>query len=145
VKLKARGQATGQVPGVIQRSVSIFASEVDIEEAYEVGRKAVDIAINEGTGWMATILRRRKAGYEAYYDKADLVAVANSVRYLPRSWISADGLDVTDDFVAYAQPLIGQGWPEIRMEKGLQRFARFRIEFIGKKLAAYRPMMFRQA
>lgn len=34
VKLKARGQATGQVPGVIQRSVSVFASKVDIEEAY---------------------------------------------------------------------------------------------------------------
>jgi 6-phosphofructokinase 1 len=36
--LKARGQATGQVPGVLQRSTSIFASRVDIEEAYEVAQ-----------------------------------------------------------------------------------------------------------
>ncbi|MEI6875619.1 MAG: diphosphate--fructose-6-phosphate 1-phosphotransferase [Spirochaetota bacterium] len=143
VKLKARGQATGQVPGVIQRSVSLFASEVDIEEAYQEGRKAVDIAMSEGTGWMATILRRPGPRYEAYYDKADLVAVANSVRYLPRSWIGADGLDVTDDFIAYARPLIGEKSPEIRVEKGLQRFARFDASFADKKLESYQPLMSR--
>ena len=48
VGLSVRGTATGQVPGVIQRSVSMSASRIDIEEAHSVGRKAVSIAIEEG-------------------------------------------------------------------------------------------------
>lgn len=143
VGLKARGQATGQVPGVIQRSTSIYASKVDINEAYQVGKKAVEIAIKEGTGWMATILRKPGSSYQVYFDKAPLEKVANSVRYLPDHWITEDGLDVTEDFIRYAQPLIGEGWPEIRIEKGLQRFARFNIEFIEKKLPDYIPVKFR--
>lgn len=107
-----------------------------------MGRKAVDIAMKEGTGWMATILRKRGPRYEAVYDKADLVAIANSVRYLPKSWISADGLDVTVAFEDYARPLIGEGSPAIRVEGGLQRFARFDTALIAKKLPAYRPMAF---
>ncbi|MCL5019168.1 MAG: 6-phosphofructokinase, partial [Patescibacteria group bacterium] len=58
VGLKSRGYASGQVPGVLQRSTSICASIVDIDEAYTVGQKAVEIGVNEGTGWMATILRK---------------------------------------------------------------------------------------
>ena len=51
--LAVRGQATGQVPGVIQRSVSTSASTVDIAEARQVAMEAVKIAMREGTGWMA--------------------------------------------------------------------------------------------
>lgn len=144
VGLAARGQVTGQVPGVLQRSVSIHASKVDIDEAYEVGRKAVDIAVNEGTGWMATILRAPGSTYKAIFDKVPLEKVANSVRYMPSSWIADNGIDVTDDFINYAKPLIGDGWPEIKLENGLQRFARFNISFIDKKLPDYMPIMFRR-
>lgn len=143
VGLKARGQATGQLPGVIQRSVSIQASKVDIEEAYEVGRKAVAIAMADGSGWMATILRKPGDSYQAYFDKVPLDVVANSVRFMPAAWISGDGLDVTDDFIRYAMPLIGDGWPEIRLKNGLQRFAEFEIRLIDKKLDAYVPQGFR--
>jgi len=55
--LAARGQATGQVPGVLQRGVSLHASAVDQEEAYRVGRKAVEIGVAGESGHMATILR----------------------------------------------------------------------------------------
>lgn len=143
VGLKARGQATGQVPGVIQRSVSIFASKVDLDEAYEVGKKAVDIAINDGTGWMATILRAKGEAYKAVFDKMPLEVVANSVRFMPRDWITKDGLDVTDDFIHYAMPLIGSGWPEIELENGLQRFTRFDIKFVDRKLPEYVPQRIR--
>jgi len=143
VGIKARGQVTGQVPGVLQRSTSIHASRVDIEEAYEVGGKAVEIAIKEGTGWMATILRAPGSPYRAVFDKVPLEKVANSVRYLPSNWIAKSGVDVTDDFINYAMPLIGNGWPEIRLENGLQRFARLDIKFIDKKLPDYVPIRFR--
>jgi len=144
MKLGVRGQPTGQLPGVLQRGVSIYASKVDISEAYEVGRHAVKIAFTDGTGYMATILRKKSEKYEAYFDKVPLGIVANSVRYIPKSWISADGIDVTDDFVKYAKPLIGDGWPDIRIEDGLQRFARIKVELIDKKLPAYVPCMFRE-
>ena len=137
--LAVRGQATGQVPGVIQRSVSLHASTVDIDEAYEVGRHAVQVACREGTGWMATIVRKPGPAYAAGYDRIGLETVANSARFLPKHWIAADGVDVTDDFVRYAAPLIGTEHPPVPLEKGLQRFARLDIRFVDAKLPAYRP------
>ena len=140
--IKARGQVTGQLPGVMQRSTSIHASPVDLDEAYEVGRKAVQIAIEEGTGWMATILRAPGKEYKAVYDKVKLDVVANSVRFLPKQWLSDNGIDVTDEFVEYARPLIQGGWPDIELDNGLQRFARLDIKFIDKKLPQYIPQNF---
>jgi 6-phosphofructokinase len=141
--LAARGQATCQQVGVMQRDASIYASTVDIEEAYQVGRKAVEIAMHDGTGYMATILRKKGEVYRPYYDKVDLVTVANSCRYLPPSWITKSGIDVTDDFIKYAQPLIGEEWPNVPMENGLQRFSRLDIKFIDKKLGDYTPCLMR--
>lgn len=140
--IKARGQATGQLPGVLQRSASIQASPVDIEEAYEVGKKAVRIALEDGTGWMATILRAPGGSYKALYDKVRLETVANSERFLPEEWLAANRIDVTDAFVEYARPLIQGGWPEIELEGGLQRFAKLDIKFIEKKLQGYVPQNF---
>jgi len=141
--LKARGQASCQQVGVMQRDASIYASKVDIEEAYQVGQKAVEIAINDGTGYMATILRKPGDTYEPYFDKVSLEKVANSVRFLPKSWIAPNGIDVTDEFINYAMPLIGDGWPDIVMENGLQRFARLDIKFISKKMQDYIPCRMR--
>jgi 6-phosphofructokinase 1 len=143
VKLKARGQATGQVPGVIQRSVSMAASTVDMDEACEVGRHAVEVALKDGTGWMATILRKPGSAYRAYYDKVPLEVVKNSVRYIPESWLTGDKVDVTDDFLRYARPLIGDAWPDIPLENGLQRFARVEVKFVGRKLDQYVPQSMR--
>ncbi len=140
--IKARGQVTGQLPGVIQRSTSIHASPVDLEEAYEVGKKAVQIALEEGSGWMATILRASGTDYKVLYDKVKLEIVANSARYLPKEWLAPGGIDVTDDFIEYARPLIQGGWPEIELEGGLQRFARLNVKLIDKKLPAYLPQNF---
>ena len=143
VGLKARGQATGQVPGVLQRNTSAFASVVDIEEAYLVGKRAVQIAFEDGTGFMATILRSDWENYKVYYDKAPLKEVANSVRHLPRNWIAGNRIDVTDDFIKYAKPLIGETWPEIQIENGLQRFAKIEMKLIDKKLSDYIPVTLR--
>lgn len=140
VGLKARGQATGQVPGVLQRSTSIYRSQVDLDEAFAVGDHAVSVAVINGTGFMATLLREPGTMYKIRYAHVPLRAVANSERFLPKSWISADGIDVTDDFVDYARPLIGDRWPEIPLENGLQRFARLDSSRIGKILPAYIPV-----
>ncbi len=135
--LAARGAARGQVPGTDQRDTSAYASIVDLDEAYKVGQKAVEIAHSGENGWMATLLRRPGLIYSVDYDKAPLEKVANSERSFPEQWIAPSRIDVTDDFVRYAQPLIGEDWPSVPLINGRQRFARFKPIYADKKLPDY--------
>lgn len=141
--LCARGQTTGQIPGVMQRSCSLFLSETDVKEAYEVAVSAVQTAQKQRSGLMATICRAKTDAYQAVYGTVPLEVVANSERFLPKTWITADGTDVTDDFVRYARPLIGERPVEIPFENGLQRFARLEKRFVEQKLKPYCPVHFR--
>jgi 6-phosphofructokinase 1 len=143
VGLAARGAARGNVPGTDQRDSIIYASTVDLEEAYKVAQKAVYIAVEEGSGYMATILREPGPIYRVRYDKVGLEAVANSERSFPEAWIAPSRTDVTDDFVRYAQPLIGDDWPSVPLVGGLQRFARLRPILAEKRLPPYVPWAYR--
>jgi 6-phosphofructokinase 1 len=142
LKLPVRGAARYQIPGTDQRSAAIYASTVDMDEAYEVGRICTVIAKGDGDGWMGTILREPGDAYRATYDKVPLARVANSERAFPRQWIGKSGYDVTDDFVRYARPLIGEDWPDVPLVDGRQRFARFRLVFAEKKCAEYVPQAY---
>lgn len=137
--LPARGAARGNMPGTDQRHNMIYASTVDLEEAYRVGQKAAQIAVEVGSGYMSTILREAGPIYNVHYDKVPLELVANSERCFPEAWIADDRLDVTDAFVRYARPLIGDSWPAIPLVNGRQRFARLEPIFVDKKLPAYVP------
>jgi 6-phosphofructokinase len=137
--LAASGSARGNVPGTDQRHNMVYASTVDLEEAYRVGQKAVQIAVEEGSGYMATILREPGPVYSVRYDKVPLELVANSERCFLDGWLAENRLDVTDDFVRYARPLIGDNWPAIPLVDGRQRFARFQPFFAEPKLPAYVP------
>ena len=140
VGLPARGTARVNIPGTAQRSSAIHASTVDLEEAYRVGQKAAQIAVEDGNGFMSTILRKPGPIYEVYYDKVSLSLVANSERHFPQAWIAPSRTDVTDDFLVYARPLIGDGWPAIPLVNGLQRFTQFEPIFAEQKLKPYTPM-----
>ena len=63
--------------------------------------------------------------------------VANSERALPQAWIAPGGADVTDDFVNYARPLIGEDWPSIPLVNGRQRFAQLKPIMAAQTLPAY--------
>jgi 6-phosphofructokinase 1 len=166
VGLAARGSARGNVPGTDQRHNMIYASTVDLEEAYRVGQKAAQIAAEEGSGYMATLLREPGPMYSIRYDKVMLELVANSERSFPKAWIAsqlhppalsssqvtstrvsqqmqASRLDVTDEFVRYAQPLIGDSWPTIPLVGGRQRLARLEPVFAEQKLSPYEPQAWR--
>jgi len=144
VGFKVTGSVRGEVPGTDQRHSIIYASTVDLEEAYKVGQKAVEIAVSGENGWMATILRDPGFLYHVRYDKVPLEKVALSERYFPKEWIAPSRVDVTDDFVRYARPLIGEDWVSVPMINGLQRFTRFRPEFATQKLDKYTPEAYRQ-
>lgn len=140
LKFPVPGKARGQVPGTDQRNAIAYASVVDLDEAYAVGCHAVEVAKNDGNGWMATILRDHSAsGYSVRYDKVPLEKVAEKDRSFPSRWIADNRIDVTDEFVRYATPLIGEDWVSVPMVKGLPRFARITRAFAPKKLPAYIP------
>jgi 6-phosphofructokinase len=144
VGLACRGLARGNVPGTDQRDSIINASKVDLDEAYLVGRQAVSVAVEHGSGYMATILRKPGPGYGVHYDKVPLQAVANSERSFPAAWIAPSRTDVTDEFLDYARPLIGNEWPTVPLVGGLQQFARFEPIFADKKLPNYVPQTHRK-
>jgi 6-phosphofructokinase 1 len=143
VGLAARGAARGNVPGTDQRHNMIYASTVDLEEAYRVGQKAVQIAVEDGSGYMSTLLREPGPIYSVRYDKVPLELVANSERSFPQDWIAPGRLDVTDAFVDYAEPLIGDSWPTVPLVDGRQRFARLKPIFAERQLPAYKLQAWR--
>ena len=58
----------------------------------------------------------------------------------PRAaWLQKNKMDVTDAFLDYARPLIGETWVDVPIENGLQRFARFAPLFVHKRCAPYTP------
>ena len=145
LKFPVPGKARGQVPGTDQRNAIAYASTVDLDEAYRVGCQAVEIARRDGDGWMATILRdRSRSTYSVRFDKAPLERLANSERFFPKQWIAPSRIDVTDDFLAYARPLIGDDWVSVPLVDGLARFARITKTFAPRRLGAYMPQRYRK-
>ena len=145
LRLPVPGKARGQVPGTDWRNAITYASTVDLDEAYGVGRHAVEIALTEGNGFMATILRdSSRSGYQVRFDKVPLKLVAAKDREFPKKWISNDGTDITDEYVKYAQPLIGNDWVSVPQINGLARFARINTKAMApKKLSPYVPQTYR--
>jgi 6-phosphofructokinase 1 len=130
--------------GTDQRTVMMYASTVDLEEAYRLGQQAVLVAARDGSGYMSTILRDPGPVYTVRYDKVALELVANSERAFPQRWIAPSRIDVTDEFVRYARPLIGDHWPAVPLVDGRQRFARLRKIFAAQKLPGYLPQAHRR-
>jgi len=139
VGLKAKGAARGNVVGTDQRHSMAYASTVDLEEAYRSGQMAALLAARGESGYMSTILRAAGPIYSARYDKVPLTDVANSERTFPAHWITPDGNDVTDEFVRYAQPLVGEDMVSLPMVAGRQRLTRFEPIFAAQKLPEYVP------
>ncbi len=143
VGLATRGVAVCDIPAQDQHHNIFYASAVDLDEAYNLGCHAVFIALEKGSGYMATILREPGPIYRVRYDKAPLELVANSEREFPQAWIAPCRTDVTDDFVRYAHPLIGNEMVSVPLVNGVQRFARLKPIFADKKLPEYMPINYR--
>jgi 6-phosphofructokinase 1 len=139
IGLPCKGAARANVMGTDQRHSMAYASAVDLDEAYGVGQKAVELAAAGQSGYMATILRNPGPIYSVRFDKAPLGEVANSERTFPKAWISPSGCDVTDDFVRYAKPLVGSDMISLPVIDGRQRMTRFAPIHAPTKLSKYVP------
>ncbi|MEZ5943292.1 MAG: diphosphate--fructose-6-phosphate 1-phosphotransferase [Planctomycetaceae bacterium] len=138
-KLPVKGAARCNVPGTHQRNDMVYASTVDLEESYYVGQKAALLAAAGEHGYMSTILRADWDNYQVRYDKAPLAEVAEKDRKFPSEWITPCGTDVTDEFVKYARPLIGDNWVSVPMIDGRLRLAKLKPIFADQKLPKYVP------
>ncbi len=88
---------------------------------------------------MATILRNPGPVYSVRYDKVPLQAVANSERTFPPHWIGEGGCDVTDEFVRYARPLVGEEMLSLPLIDGRQRLTCFQPLYARQQLPPYVP------
>ena len=99
-------------PGTIQRMAMSHVSETDLEEAYMLGKMAVEYALAGESDKMVILIREPGDVYRCTTGLADLEAIANSERHLPAEYINAEGNFVTEAFLSYARPLIGSPLPD---------------------------------
>lgn len=117
----------------LQRSARHIASKTDLDQAYAVGAKGVELAINKKSEVMVTIKRRPNAHYRWTLSHTPLSRVAAKERKLPNQFISANGYGITSSAKSYLRPLIGgEAYPEYR--HGLPRYLSFAPKLTPKKL-----------
>jgi ATP-dependent phosphofructokinase / diphosphate-dependent phosphofructokinase len=143
IGLQTHGKARANIPGTAQRHSIAYASTVDLAEAREVGLFATALAERAMSGMMATLLREPGSQYRVRCDSVPLVQMANSERSFPKSWIKRQEADVSDEFLNYALPLIGEDWPTIPLVASRLRLARFTNTQVRQSLSPYIPQGYR--
>jgi 6-phosphofructokinase 1 len=129
VKVKCRTQKLG----TCQRSAMHFASLTDVNDAYLCGQAAAKAAAQGISGKMVTLVRESDRPYRCTTGLADLSAVANGEKYLPREFMDERGTAITQAMRDYMTPLL-QGQAPIRIgTDGLPVFVRLRKHWVSPK------------
>ena len=122
------------VADYLQRSARHIASDTDVQQAYAVGRAAVEFAIAGKNAVMPAIRRLSDSPYRWDIVEAPLSSVANQEKLLPADFISTDGFGITQAARRYLAPLIvGESYPPFR--NGLPDYVKLRNVAAPKKLA----------
>ena len=121
------------VADYLQRSARNIASATDVEQAYAVGRAAVEFALAGRSAVMPAIRRLSDAPYRWDIVAAPLSEVANQEKLLPPPFISADGFGITEAARRYLAPLIvGEAFPPFK--NGLPDYVKLQNASAPKKL-----------
>jgi len=124
------------VADYLQRSARHIASATDARQAYELGQRAVELALEGKNAVMPTIERTSDAPYAYRIGSAPLDQVANAEKFMPRDYISADGYGISDKGRAYLLPLIqGEDYPAYR--DGLPVYVTLQNQAVAKKLPPF--------
>lgn len=122
------------VADYLQRAARHIASATDVEQAYAVGKAAVEFALAGKNGVLPVIVRESTNPYTWSIGEANLSDVANVEKQLPRDYITADGYGLADAGREYLLPLIqGEDYPPF--EDGLPVYARLKGNKVAPKLA----------
>jgi 6-phosphofructokinase 1 len=117
----------------LQRSARHIASKVDAEQAYAVGKAAVELAMKGENAVMPIIERVSQKPYRWRVGSAKLADVANKEKKLPRNFITPDGFGITPPCRRYLEPLIqGEAYPPYR--DGLPQYVQLRNKPVRRKL-----------
>ena len=117
----------------LQRSARHIASKVDVDQAYAMGKAAVELAVRGNNAVMPVIVRRSVKPYRWGVGVVKLSRVANKEKMLPKSYISRDGFGITAACRRYLEPLIrGEDYPSYR--GGLPRYVKLKNVPVPKKL-----------
>lgn len=117
----------------LQRSARHIASQTDLDQAYALGKKAVEFALFGKNAVMPIIVRDSSHPYRWHIDEAPLDQVANIEKGLPRDFITPDGFGITEKCRDYLLPLIqGEAYPPF--QNGLPHYVRLKNKAVEKKL-----------
>ncbi len=105
-------RSRSEKPGLLGRTSKALVSEIDLEEAFQVGVRSVQAALDGKSGHMVGFERTSSDPYAIDYKLIELSEVANVEKTMPDSFINERGNDVTDEFLAYCRPLAGGELPE---------------------------------
>ena len=126
------------VADYLQRSARHIASGTDVEQAYAVGRAAVEFALSGKNAVMPTIVRTRDKPYRWKIGSTPLAKVANVERKMPKSYLSVDGYGISAAGRRYLEPLIqGEDYPEY--ERGMPKYVQLKNVLVKKKLKGFKP------
>ena len=117
----------------LQRAARHVASKTDVEQAYAVGKSAVEFAVKGMNGVMPAIIRTSDKPYRWKIKPVPLADVANVEKKVPRRFITADGFGITAACRRYLAPLIaGEDYPPYR--QGLPDYAKIRGKSVRRRL-----------
>jgi ATP-dependent phosphofructokinase / diphosphate-dependent phosphofructokinase len=123
------------VADYLQRSARHIASSVDVEQAYAVGKAAVQLAVSGANAVMPTIVRKAHRPYRWTIGQVPLAEVANKEKKLPAGYIRGDGFGITAACRRYLEPLIaGEAYPPYR--NGLPDYVHIKGVPVRRKLRA---------
>ncbi|HKI74298.1 MAG TPA: 6-phosphofructokinase [Pseudomonadales bacterium] len=124
------------VADYLQRAARHIASATDVEQAYAVGRAAVELAAAGKNAVMPVILRGKGKRYSWHLGDAPLSKVANVEKKMPRSFITKDGFGITAKAHDYLAPLIqGEDYPPYK--NGVPSYVKLKNQLVKKKLPAW--------
>ncbi|MDC8446246.1 MAG: 6-phosphofructokinase [Nitrosomonas sp.] len=124
------------VADYLQRAARHVASRTDVEQAYAMGKAAVEYAIAGHNSVMPTIERLSSSPYRWQVGMAQLSDVANVEKMMPADYISEDGFGISEACREYLLPLIeGEDYPPYK--NGLPDYVRLKNAAVQKKLGAF--------
>lgn len=121
------------VADYLQRSARHIASKIDVQQAYAVGKAAVELALKGHEAIMPTIVRKSDRPYRWTIGHVPLADVANKEKMLPPDYIAADGFGITKPCRRYLEPLIaGEDYPPYK--GGLPAYVTIKGAAVPRKL-----------
>lgn len=125
------------VADYLQRAARHIASKSDVDQAYAMGKAAVEFALKGHNSVMPTIERVSNKPYKWKVGMAPLNKVANVEKMMPKNFIAKDGFGITDKCREYLAPLIkGEDYPPYK--DGLPQYVRLKNVAVPKKLGEFK-------